>query len=68
MKILLAFTFLHYIWFIDSENLCFIERKSDKLHLTVAPHLTVSKFNKPRGALIRENTVNHVQENETCSG
>ena len=24
MKILLIFQFFHYIWFIDSENLCFI--------------------------------------------
>ena len=24
VKILLMFRFFHYIWFIDSENLCFI--------------------------------------------
>ena len=33
-EILLTFRFFHYIWLIDSENLCFIsyfERKYDKV-------------------------------------
>ena len=34
MKIFLIFRFFHYIWFIDSENLCFIlilKEKNDKV-------------------------------------
>ena len=32
MKILLIFRFFNYIWFVDSENLCFIlTRKNDKV-------------------------------------
>ena len=74
MKILLIFTFFHYIWFIDNENLFhfYFERKNDKVltinvfhfpyfeisaSLKLAPHVTVLKFNKRRGALIRGNTV-----------
>ena len=34
MKILLVFRFFHYVWFIDSANLCFIlilEEKDDQV-------------------------------------
>ena len=31
LKILLIFRFFHYIWFIDSENLCFILILKEKM-------------------------------------
>ena len=51
MKILLIFRFFYYIWFIGSENLCFIlilkEKKKKKLQV-------VLKFDIRRGSLLNE--------------
>ena len=66
MKMLLIFRFFHYIWFINSENLCFILILKEKmarfwsfilfisLILKLYKHLTVSKLNKRRGRLLEE--------------